>query len=93
MGRGCVRGQGELVSESAWLLAVDEMYTVGKSPTVLRDDDGRLRAQYTCFYGARGQNNDRGSVFLPQRFFIGLGHSCGGKIAMGGVYFCLRGFS
>ena len=23
-----------------------------------------------------GQNSDRGSVFLPQRFFIGLGHSC-----------------
>ena len=41
----------------------------------------------------RGQNSDRGSVRLPQRFFIGLGHSCGGKIAIGGVFFCLRGFS
>ena len=30
---------------------------------------------------------------MPQRFFIGPGHSCGGKIATGGVKFCLRGFS
>ena len=41
----------------------------------------------------RGQNSDMGSDFLPQRFFIGLGHSCGAKIATWGVIFCLRGFS
>ena len=82
------KSQGNLLS---WLQDI-YLYTYASGTRGGESDPGHGASQMLGFI-YRGQNSDRGGAFLPQRFFIGLGHSCGAKIAIEGVHFCLRGFS